>query len=139
MNEMRVSYRKSMSGFTLIELMIVVAIIGILAAIAIPQYQDYIIRSRKVAAQADLTTFAQAFERYYTANQKYRDSAKACGVTVSGALGADAVNNKFYAYSATCADDNSFEVKATPRDNSNTKMFEQTLDQTGKKGANWNK
>lgn len=60
-------------GFTLIELMIVVAVVAILVAIAYPSYQEQMRKSRRAQAQADLIEYAQAAERYHTVNNTYVD------------------------------------------------------------------
>ena len=65
---------KNEKGFTLIELMIVIAIIGILAAIAIPQFSAYRTRSYNAASQADLRNAATAQEAYFVDEQIYCDT-----------------------------------------------------------------
>lgn len=60
-----------LKGFTLIELMIAVVIIAILAAVALPSYQDHVRRSNRAVAKALLLENAQFMEQVYTANNQY--------------------------------------------------------------------
>jgi type IV pilus assembly protein PilE len=62
---------KTLRGFTLIELMIVVAIVAILSAIAVPSYNDYIMRSRRAEARSGLQNAALWMERAMTATGNY--------------------------------------------------------------------
>ena len=60
-----------MHGFTLIELMIVIAVIAILAKLALPAYQQYILRAQRAEARTQLLAAAQFMQSFYAANDRY--------------------------------------------------------------------
>lgn len=66
---------KNSQGFTLIELMITIGIIGILAAIALPSYQDSARKARRSEAQSELLKNVNFMERYFTENSTYASAA----------------------------------------------------------------
>ncbi|RTL19816.1 MAG: prepilin-type N-terminal cleavage/methylation domain-containing protein [Burkholderiales bacterium] len=70
----RPAHSASAQGFTLIEVMITVAIVAILAAVALPQYRDYVTRSRLADASTGLSTVRAQMERYFQDNRTYADT-----------------------------------------------------------------
>ena len=72
--------RNAQAGFTLLELMIVVAIIAILSAIALPIYSSYVTRSKITEATNNLSAYHVSMEQYYQDNRSYANATGACGV-----------------------------------------------------------
>ncbi|AXK38722.1 type IV pilin protein [Crenobacter cavernae] len=73
--------RLSRSGFTLIEVLIVLAIVGILLAVALPAYQQYVQRSRRADAHAALMAASQKQSRYFLFNNEFTDRLASLGVS----------------------------------------------------------
>lgn len=117
-------FQKKPAGFTLIEALIVVAIMAILAAIALPAYQSYIRRSRRTAAKTTLLDVARREEAYYSTNNSYTtlDILGYAGL-VGGAILAPSSNQDYYNITITLPNPNSqvtgtnasFLVTATPQ------------------------
>jgi type IV pilus assembly protein PilE len=82
--------RRRLVGFTLIELMIVVAVVAILAAIAYPSYRDYVRRSNRAAAQSFMMDLALRQQQMYLDTRRYAPTLDALRATVP-----DAVNGRY--------------------------------------------
>jgi type IV pilus assembly protein PilE len=130
---MNMSLRHS-RGITLMELMVVMAIVGILAAIAVPSYTAYVTRTHRAAARACLSESAQFMERYYTSspNLSYVGADVALGCETDSGL------DQRYTITLNNLAARTYTLVATPIGTqlaNDTKCGTLTLDQTGGRGA----
>lgn len=84
-------------GFTMIELLVTMAVVAILSAVAYPTYQQYVIRGKRSAAQAQMMDIANREEQFLLANRSYadKDTLEANGYALPGAVSAN------YSYDVT--------------------------------------
>ncbi len=130
---MSVVMRRRVAGFTLIEIMIAVVIVGVLAAFAIPSYQQYVTRSNRTEGIALLNDAAARQERFFAQTNRYvtdDDDIADLGLSTTSPNGL---------YELTVADgDGGYELTATPQGMQaarDTGCANLTLDGTGERGA----
>ncbi|WP_312960342.1 type IV pilin protein [Stutzerimonas nitrititolerans] len=128
--------QKSSAGFTLIEVMIVVAIIGILAAVAYPSYQEHVRKAKRADAQTALMELSQFMERHYTSNGRYLKADGNAPDLPFDAAPKDGGNKSYdLAFAKNSPTANSYVLEATPTGSmANDSCGTLTLSNTGAKG-----
>lgn len=123
--------RNRNTGFTLIELLIAIAILAIIMGIAIPSYNQWVVKSNRADAKGALFGVAQTLERCFTRYSVYNDAA--CGLQ-----NGDTQTSENDKYQVTIATTNTtFDLTAEPQGSqtSDTECGDFTLDETGLKGV----
>lgn len=111
-------------GFTLIEVMVTVVIVGILAAVALPAYKDYVIRGKVPDATSNLAAKQVRLEQYYQDNRTYV-GASDCS--------SDTSSSKYFTFSCSASSASAFTLQAVGKDTMDG--FTYTVDQSGTKAT----
>lgn len=109
---------KKLGGFTLVELLIAVAIVGILAAIALPSYNQYILRGKLTEAYSNLQAMRVQSEQWYQDNRSY--AGMPCSTT----------NNKYFGYGCSNLSATTYTITATGIAGSDLDGFAFSIDQS---------
>ena len=125
--------KKSIIGFTLIELMVTVAIVALLATIALPSYQDYVLKSRRAGGKATLLEAQQRMERAYTDQNSYA-SAVLIIQNASGVIGTS--EGGYYQVTSASATLSTYALNSTPQGGqAKDKCKTLTITEAGVKGV----
>ena len=131
------SRRNWQAGVTLIELMIVVALVAVLASIALPSYRSYVIRTHRTEATTALLGIAAAQEKFYLQNNRYAIDDELAVAPPAGLGILATTENGWYTLEITAADTETFTAEATAvggqADDSHCATF--TLNAVGEKDA----
>lgn len=125
MNSLKFKKIKKVAGFTLVELMVTVAIVGLLLGVAYPSYSNYLTKSHRVKAQQILYILAKDMEQYHAEHQNY------LGANIQKISHTQSIEHDHYRFELRELTEQSYQLAAVPKNSKDKQCGTLTLDQLG--------